>query len=49
MIDFVWHLLFSRFLDFAVQLHGILLVLVVGFVGFLLWLLMMHAMFDMEP
>ena len=46
-IDLVWHLLFSRHLDFVLQLHGILSVLVVGYISLLLWLLMMHAMFGM--
>ena len=47
-IDLVRHFPLSGHSDFVLQLHGILLVLVVGYISLLLWLLMMHAMFGKQ-
>ena len=46
--DLVRHLPLKGHSDFVVQLHGISSVWVVRFTSLLLWLLMMHAMHDMQ-
>ena len=47
-IDLARHLRSIRHSDFLLKLHGISLVLVEGYISLLLWLLMMHAVFDMQ-
>ena len=47
-IDLIRHLSLSGHSDLVLQLHGISLVLAVGYISLLLWLLIMHAMFGMQ-
>ena len=47
-IDMIRHLPLSGHSDLVLQLHGISSVLTIGYISLLLWLLMMHAMFDMQ-